>query len=67
MWTISTYRRRSKKFTDIRIDLDAVDKSLNTSLCNIIEQAIEISDLVNGLNTIFLSHMGDVYQTNTII
>ncbi|ACL76994.1 helix-turn-helix transcriptional regulator [Ruminiclostridium cellulolyticum] len=56
-----------KEFTDIRIDLDTVDKSLNTSLCNIIEQAIEVRDLVNGLNAIFLSRMGDVYQTNTII
>lgn len=56
-----------KEFTDIRIDLDAVNKSLNTLLCNLIEQAADVSDLVNGLNKVFLSHMGDVYQTNTII
>jgi AraC-like DNA-binding protein len=56
-----------KEITDIRIDLDAIDKSLNASLCNIIEQAIDTSHLVNGLNAIFLSHIGDVYQTNTII
>lgn len=56
-----------KEFTNMRIDLDAVNKSLNTSLCNLIEQAIDVSELVNGLNTILLSHMCDVYQTNTMI
>ncbi|TCO68909.1 helix-turn-helix domain-containing protein [Marinisporobacter balticus] len=56
-----------KEFTDIRIDLEAVNKSLNTSLCNIIEKAIDVNDLVNGLNATFLSHMADVYQINTML
>ena len=47
--------------------MDTVNKSLNTSLCNAIDQAIDANDLANGLNTTFLSHMGDAYQTNTIV
>lgn len=56
-----------KEVTDLRIDLDVVDKSLNTAICNLLEQAIDVSDLTNRLNAIFLSHMVDVYKTNTTI
>ncbi len=56
-----------KELSDLRIDLGEVDKSLNTSLCNIIEQSIDVNDLVDKLNTTLLSHMSNVYRTNTII
>jgi AraC-like DNA-binding protein len=56
-----------KELSDLRIDLDTVDKLFNASLCNILEQATDVRDLVNRLNKFFLSHMGEVYQTKTIM
>lgn len=34
-----------KELSNLRIDLGAADKYLNTSLCNIIEQAINVNDI----------------------
>lgn len=55
------------ELADKRIDLEAVNKPLNTLLCNLIEEAIDVSDLINGLNAVFLPLMRDVYQMNKIM
>jgi AraC-like DNA-binding protein len=56
-----------RELTDLRIDLDHVNRELNKSISDSLEQAGDIEDLVHRLDLVLLSQMGKVEKTNNML